>query len=289
MRLRGSEIERRAARCWCRCSRRPSSRCGCPSRSTPASEPSSSIVDQLGVGPRVVTLGDLDAAAAAGDGLPPLVKMPETVSLVIVAYSAALYEPAPTISTITVVKAASHRVRARSSRSGRECMAVITIEAHHTNPTTTAPTTTHCRVPGRLTTERAELVSPLVSTTKARAPTPTTASASRTQPMRRLRVWVRPAPGTIVPRAVRPIARRKPDLRSSRSSSRFTGTSAARIGVGHGFLSSAGAHRPASTLCTQTVRMPHPTSGRGRCGPEGGSAPRTGRVGARFGWRHRAR
>ena len=62
---------------------------------------------------------------------------------------------------MSVVKAARARVRARSSRVGRDWTAVRMMEPHQRMPPTTKATARACRTFGRATTDRAAFVSPV--------------------------------------------------------------------------------------------------------------------------------
>ena len=81
-----------------------------------------------------------------------------------VAYSANLKDEAATRKTMSVVKAASARVRPRSSRVGRDWTAVRMMDPHHTTPTTTNTTATVCSTVGCATIDSAVLVRPCRAT-----------------------------------------------------------------------------------------------------------------------------
>ncbi len=185
-----------------------------PTRSDAASDPMSRTLRRgfeahgssptVGVG-ALASVGGTTGVAGA--------KTSFTVSRVMSAYSAPLNEPPATITTRTVVVRASARVRGASRCCGRASRAVRTIVAHHTTPPTDSTTTATSSRVGRDTTSSTALVGPRSTTAQASAPPLASATASTPQPIALRRVRVRPAPGSTVPRMVRPRARASPGLR----------------------------------------------------------------------------
>ena len=129
-----------------------------PTRSAPASEPSSRMLTRAcsahGSSP-----SETWAPAPGVVGVLP--KTCATVLCVIVAYSANLNDEPATRKTMRVVKPASRRVRARSSLVGRVWTAVRMIEPHQRMPPTTKATASACSTVGRATIDSAAFVTPV--------------------------------------------------------------------------------------------------------------------------------